>query len=244
MKRSPFTLLSLLLTFWAFSQQPVGKVVGHVKAKSGAAIEFANASLWGTGFGAVTDATSYTRVSIMKDTRTNAIGYNFMDDHYFDTNGDLYISTCNSYYWGLNETTPSGILRVEAGQNIFDPTFFFNISSKVNNEFSNGLFHMGNGKAITRVFVKSITADDYDKYANGYSMETWIIDINDNSAEKLNIPLSKSPSVNFLRLPDGKIAIPSNTASGNFVYIYNPTDNSITKGLEYVGEDFREILQF
>ena len=190
------------------------------------------------------NATDFSFKKRITDSRANSLGYNFMDDHFFDINGDLYISTSNSYYWGLNETQPSSIVRIKAGEDKFDTSYLFNITSKVGNEFSNGLFGIGNKKALTRVFKKSITADEYSKYSSGYSMETWEIDLNNNSAKKLEIPLSKFPHVNFLRLKNGKIAIPSNTANGNFIYIYNPTDGSIIKGLEYENGDVREVLEF
>lgn len=197
-----------------------------------------------TGYVAIYNAADYSLIKILKDTRINSLGYNFFDDHFFDTNGDLYLSNVTSYYWGLSETQPSAVIRIKAGEDVIDNSYLFNITEKVGNEYSNGLFYIGNKKALTRVFKKSITANDYSKYANGYSMETWLLDLNANNAVKLDIPLSKNPYVNFVRLNNGKVAIPSNTADGNYIYIFDPNSNTISKGLEYQGADIREVFSF
>lgn len=79
-------------------------------------------------FTAVLNATTLEVEEILEDDRTATPGYHLSQDHFFDRNGDLYIGTTNSNYWGINENLPAGILRIQNGALEYDESYFFNVS--------------------------------------------------------------------------------------------------------------------
>ena len=183
---------------------------------------------------AVFKVSDISYVKTLEDTRTASMGYSSSLDGGLSENGDLYLSSSPSDYWGINENKPSGILRIKASEEIFDPTYFFDVTAATVGKHMVGLNYIGNGKAITNVIDKTLVVE-YDDFSNKFVMEHWVLDLNTKTATKLNIPKGKGPGLPYVKINDGRIAIPLNTENGNFIYIYNPADGSVAKGLEYIG---------
>jgi len=167
-----------------------------------------------------------------KDTRTCALGFNNLEDHFMDAAGDLYISTCNTDFWGINEKLPAGILRIRAGQTDFDRDYFFNVSSAIGGNHYIGLHPVGNGKAIIRAYRKDLITS-YNDYRAAHVVEHYIADVATRTATKLDIPLSVEARQQIAVLGDGKYAIPANTKEGSFFYIYDAATGTVKKGAHY-----------
>ncbi|MEM1260411.1 MAG: hypothetical protein AAGH81_17940 [Bacteroidota bacterium] len=103
-------------------------------------------------FTAVLNASTLEVEEIIEDARSATPGYNLSQDHFFDSNGDLYIGTTNSNYWGINENLPAGILRIRSGELEYDETYFFDVTSQINNEYFAGLAQLTDTKALIKVF--------------------------------------------------------------------------------------------
>ncbi|MEM0930831.1 MAG: hypothetical protein AAGJ12_00100 [Bacteroidota bacterium] len=103
-------------------------------------------------FTAVLNASTLEVEEIIEDSRSATPGYNLSQDHFFDSNADLYIGTTNSNYWGINENLSAGILRIRSGELEYDETYFFDVTSQINNEYFAGLAQLTDTKALIKVF--------------------------------------------------------------------------------------------
>lgn len=187
-----------------------------------------------TSYAVILDRSTLNYVATTKDTRTAAIGLSHMfgRDH-AEYNGDLYIASSNSNWWGANESKPAGILRIKAGETQFDPTYFVNMTQITGGDYSVYLKYVGNGKAITETHRKDLITQ-YSDYS-GYVLEYWVVDLASGTAEKLDIPLSKMVRLDITNVEGSKYAIRANTQGGTFYYIYDSSNDSLSKGAEYVG---------
>jgi len=187
---------------------------------------------------AIYDASTLEFEKLVTDSRTASVGYSIVSSHGITENGDLYLISCNSNYWAGNESLPSGILRIKAGEDDFDDEYFFNITEKINNNHTGGMLYVGNNKAIVQIF-RSDLISDYGDYQGGFVIEYYLVDLVNQTTQKLNIPLSKYPRRALERLDDGRAVIVANTESeGNAIYIYDPATESVSKGITYEGAEF------
>ncbi|MEM9897378.1 MAG: DUF4374 domain-containing protein, partial [Bacteroidota bacterium] len=143
-------------------------------------------------FTAVLNENTLEVEEIIQDDRSATPGFNLIEDHFFDSNGDLYISTTNSNYWGANESLPAGILRIRNGESEYDDDYFFNVTSQINGEHFVGLSQITDTKAIIKVF-RSDLIEVYADHVNKAVLEHWVVDVQTQTATKLDIPLSLAP---------------------------------------------------
>jgi hypothetical protein len=163
------------------------------------------------------------------------LGFSVVSSHAIIENGALYITSSNTNYWVGNESIPSGIVRINAGESEFDD-YFFDLSAKFNGNHTGGTVYAGNNKAIVQVFRSDLITKyaDYDSYVIEYHS----IDLSTKETTKLEIPVSKYPRNMIQSIGDGKVAIIANTETEvNGVYIYNESTQTVTKGLEYNGTE-------
>lgn len=193
---------------------------------------------------AIFNATTMAYEKTIYTDKAAGLGYSVVSSHGIAENGDLYIIACNSNYWAVNESIPSGIVRIKSGQTEFDD-YFFNISEKVGGSHTGGMIYAGNNKAIVQVF-RSDLIKSFRDYQNSFVIEYYVVDLSAKSVQKLNIPLTKYPRRTMGVLENGKIAIVGNTESeGNNIYIFDPATNQVRKGLSYVGtEEISTFLPF
>lgn len=191
---------------------------------------------------AIFNASTMAYEKTIYTSKTASLGYSVVSSHAIDEKGDLYLASCNSNYWGVNESLPSGIVRIKSGQTEFDDSYFFNLTEKFNGNHTGGMLYVGNGKAIVQVF-RSDLITKYKDYQNGFVIEYYEVNLETKATKKLAIPLAKYPRRAMALLQDGKAAIIGNTQNeGNNVYIYDPATGNVTKGLEYKGTEYIEAF--
>lgn len=193
---------------------------------------------------AIYDATTMEYEKVITTDKASGLGFSVVSSHAFTENGDLYLTSTNTDYWGANETIPSGIVRIKAGQDDFDD-YFFNLSEKFGGNHTAGMSYAGNNKAVVQVFRDDLI-EKYADYQGSFVIEYHSVDLITKETTKLDIPLSKWPRNMIEAIGDGKVAIIGNTESeGNNVYIYDSVSNTVKKGLAYKGtETISAILSF
>jgi hypothetical protein len=183
---------------------------------------------------AVFDATTFSYVKTISTSETVSLA-NGMNPSYATTeSGDLYISSSNTSMYAGNESVPSGIVRIKSGETDFDDDYFFNVTEKTGFH-SLGMLYVGNNKAIVQVF----NSDVWD--ASDYYVEYYLADLDGDSMIKLDIPASRGGYFGGRRsmdlLSNGKAAILTNHEDGSDLYIYDPSNESVTQGTSYTGAD-------
>ena len=196
-------------------------------------VNYAN---YDAAYTAVYDLSTLAYEKTIEDPRTASPGFNISPDAMFDSSDNLYISPSNSNYWGVNENLPSGILRINQGETDFDASYFFNVTEKVNGNHFVNLIKVAENKAVIKV-MRSDLITGYADYSDAFITEHYVVDVSNQTVDKLDIPLSKIVYMNIVETEDGSFAIPVNTEEGSFIYLLNPQDNSVSKGLKYTGAD-------
>ena len=187
---------------------------------------------------AIFDAETMEYEKTIYDDRTASLAYSVVSSHGFSEEGDLYITSCNSSYWGGNESLPSGILRIKAGEDDFDEDYFFNLTEKFEGNHTGGMLYVGNKKAIVQVF-RSDLIQEFRDYQGDFVIEYHLVDLETKEVEQLDVPLSKYPRKALSLLKNGKAVIVANTENeGNALYIFDPATQEVTKGLTYEGAEF------
>ena len=100
-----------------------------------------------------------------------------------------------------------------------------------------GLSQITDTKAIIKVF-RSDLIEVYADPVNKAVLEHWVVDVQTQTATKLDIPLSLAPFSDPVSIGNNRYGIVANTSEGNFIYIYNEADGTVMRGLEYQGVDF------
>lgn len=176
---------------------------------------------------AVLNATTMAVESVTSDTRSVVPGgYNY---------GNLYQPYCftdesnNFYFVGLARSGngTNSLLRINNGTTVPDASFqSFNDTSKS----ISGIWYLGSGKAIVRIFNPSL----YD-YANGKlnAYEFYTMDVTSGALQKLDVPACKAGYINNVTLSDGKAYIITNqeeTGDG-YIWVYNNSTGVLSKGM-------------
>lgn len=170
--------------------------------------------------------------------KTACLGYSVVSSHAFTENGDLYLISSNSNYWGANESLPSGIVRIKNGQDEFDKDYFLNLTAKLSGNHSGGMIFAGGNKVIVQVFESSLIKA-YRDYQHGFVISYYEVDLQTQVLRKLDIPLSKYPRRALERLKNGKVAIAVNGENGeNAFYIYDGQTGVVRKGLVYRNAEY------
>ncbi len=153
-------------------------------------------------------------------------------------NGEIYMITNTGDRWGATPNKPSAIYKIKAGENTFDTGYFFDLSaiSDGNREYY-GLWDLGNGKALTRVGRPGLLTTFTD-YTDTDVFDYYVIDLVAKTRTKLELPLSKVVHASTVVVDNGVayIAVASSTA-GNYVWSYQISSGTLTKGLEIKGVD-------
>jgi hypothetical protein len=186
-------------------------------------------------YAAVIDRATLDYEKTITDNRTVSLGIPYFGGQDNVTyKGNLYIQTSNTNWWGADEAKPSGILRIKANETEFDDEYFLDVTSLTGGSANVLLADAGNGKAITQVHRQDLITD-YSDFDNKYTIEHWVIDLENKSASKLDIPLSLGTGIKIVQVDDNNYAIAASTQTGSFFYIYNSSTNTLRKGAEYIG---------
>lgn len=186
-------------------------------------------------YAAVINGATFEYEKTIRDNRTASLGIPYFGGQDNVTyNGNLYIQTSNTNWWGGDETKPTGILRMKANETEFDNDYFLDVSALTGGKANVLLADVGNGKAITQVHRQDLISD-YADFDNKYTIEHWVINLEGKTAAKLDIPLSKGTGIKIVKVDTNSYAIAASTETGSFFYIYNSSTNTVNKGAEYIG---------
>ncbi|ABG57550.1 DUF4374 domain-containing protein [Cytophaga hutchinsonii] len=178
---------------------------------------------------AVIDYATMTVDKTLEDARSTSPGgpnvycpYSFVDE-----NNDLYFIT--DPVDGYNYTQPSYIYKIKSGETELDATYDFNFSSTVSNGMAAAIWYIGEGKAIIRTCVAGTSIDADHSYS--------IVDVHSGAFIKtLDLPADKGERyVQSVVIEDGKAYIAVNSSDRDYVWIYDPKTDALTKGIEFVG---------
>ena len=189
---------------------------------------------------AILDGKEYAVKALDSDGRSAAAGFTYFSSSFTAENGDVYFLTFPFAYIGNNPSKPSAILRVKAGETKIDDEYFFNVTAKVNNNNLNGpSVYMGNNKMLVQIVREDLVkAGDYwGASPDGiFQNEYYVLDLNMQSATKLNVPLSRgNGDGNPIKISDNTFAFIVNGQDGNYVYTYNTSNGDVKQGIKYIG---------
>ncbi|SMG05874.1 DUF4374 domain-containing protein [Sphingobacterium psychroaquaticum] len=190
----------------------------------------------GTAYFAVFDYPSLSNPVYSEDNRSTSPG----NDRNgvlktFTYNDDLYIVTSPFEMVAQNWDKPHGIYRIKKGTSVVDPTYFLNLSEKLNGDVVLGGGYAGNGKLLIRR-IRMDLALTWGSYGFANVQEFHVVDMASGSITKLNVPLAKSqPTAPNILADEGKVYFPVNTKDidGNFfLYNYDSTTGLVNKGVQ------------
>ena len=190
-----------------------------------------------TAYVAILNYSSLKSEKTLKDIRsTHPGGPNTAQPNTFrDEKGDFYFLACPGVALGNHPGKPTAIYRIKAGEEVLDSTYFFNISASPIQNHGYGLWYIGNGKAIIRSERKGLFKGMEDHYKVPH-VEFHVLDLAANTVKKLDLPLDKGTSRRCVLVEKGLVYISINSdAGGNYIWVYNPKDGSLKKGLKLAG---------
>lgn len=188
-------------------------------------------------------------VTTMKDTRTGPIGYYGGSPAIIeDENGNHYtISTCSLAAGYTQATKPSGILKINAGDNAFNSSYFFNTEA-LGYKILTGAY-VGNGKMIARVIPNSVDATTAGAWAAfGIDVPIHRIAILDLNAQTLQIvndvPAHGGQYYTPFHIEDGKVYISVNTGSNAWIYRVDPAAGTAQQGAVISGKSIQCFFKY
>jgi len=181
-------------------------------------------------------------IKTIKDSRSSYPGgaNTAQPNTFTDANGDFYFLACPGIALGNNPEKPTSLYRIKKDEDDLDSTFFWNISESIKNH-GYGLWNIGNGKAIIRSERKDLFSGVEDHYKVPH-IEFYVLDLNKKTTKKLELPLDKGTSRQCILVENGLVYLSVNSESGNYIWIYNPDDGTLKKGLK-IRDDIDYILR-
>ena len=177
-------------------------------------------------------------VDSYKDNRTTYPGgVNTRQSHFFtDEKGDFYFINCPGIALGNNPDKPTAIMRIRKSDGKIDPDYFFNISASPIQNNGYGFWYIGNGKAIVRTERKGLFTGMNDHYKVPH-FDFFELDLATKSSTRIDLPLDKGTARQCVLVENGVVYISVNSdAAGNYIWIYNPENRTVKKGLQLLGE--------
>jgi hypothetical protein len=174
----------------------------------------------------------------LKDTRTTYPGgiNSAMQSFFTDEKGDFYFLACPGIATGNVPEKPTGIFRIKAADQQIDPDYFFDISASPIQNHGYGLWYLGKGKAIIRTERKGVFTGVNDHWKVPH-IDFYLLDIASQTTKRLKLPLDKGTRKQCVLIENGLAYIAINSdKEGSAVWIYNPANDSLKKGLKLTGE--------
>lgn len=181
-----------------------------------------------------------------KDTRTSPIGYyGGSNAMVTDESGNHYTFSTSSIAAGFTQATkPSGILRINAGAEQFDPGYFFNVESH-GYKMLTGTY-AGNGKVVARVIPIANDAAVWGAFeVTNAICKIAILDLNAQTVTIVNdVPLHGGQYYTPFYLESGMVYISVNTGSSAYVYRVDPATATAQQGAAIDGSQLQYILKY
>lgn len=183
-----------------------------------------------------------------KDTRTGPIGYYGGSPAMItDEAGNHYSFSTSSIAGGFTQRTkPSGILKVNAGQEQFDAGYFFNVENS-GYRILTGVY-AGNGKVVARVVSTAI--DNSAPAWAAFSVDApvcniAVLDLNTKSFNLVSsIPLHGGQYQTPFHVENGKVYTSINNGTEAYVYAVDPSSATATKGARIEGSELQSIFKY
>ena len=175
---------------------------------------------------------------VIRDERTGPIGAYAAQGHIFTTeNNDIYtVSSCAIASGFPEATRPSGILRIKAGEDTFDPTYFFDVEAATGGYKLNNAAYIGNNKVLVSIY--SFLNETVDDKWTRRDCKLAIVDVVAKTVNYIaGVPVHYGgpdgmfPN-QFIQEPNGKVYIKITNAEGMFIYEVDPATNTGVKGVE------------
>lgn len=187
-------------------------------------------------------------LSTFKDTRTGPIGYYGGSPAMIqDEAGNHYSFSTSSIAGGFTQSTkPSGILKVNSGQEQFDASYFFNVESHGYRILTGA--YAGNGKVVARVV--STTIDNSAPAWAAFSVtapvcKIAVLDLNTQSFTIVsNIPLHGGQYQTPFHVENGKVYTSINDGSEAYVYSVDASSATATKGARIEGSELQSFFKY
>jgi hypothetical protein len=175
---------------------------------------------------AVIDEATDTPEKFISDSRGTGATFFGNQGMYADEKGDIYVLCFASY--GYMPGQKSGFLRIRKGQTDFDPDYFFNITDKVIPEIDGGhitLTHfLYDRDGTAYIFGNNPTyASNPMDYVNDLVIQSFKVDLYNQTVTLLNLPRSNSYSYSIVRIADRILFGLATQAAGSGYFSYNPS---------------------
>lgn len=160
-------------------------------------------------------------LKIIEDARTSNIGINGATTGLIETeSGDLYSFSNGAVSGGFNPKSdkPSGILRINSGEDEFDSEYFFNIEEATKGGKMFWMEPIGGKKAIARIFMPSEPAEESPWsgfYKSFHQHKLVILDLaNKTVTDVANVPMHQKRYTSPIEIKDGKVLVSIETNEG------------------------------
>jgi hypothetical protein len=180
----------------------------------------------------IIDAATDSPEKFISDQR--GTGATFFGNHgmYIDEKGDIYVLCYASY--GYMPGQKSGFLRIKKGQTDFDPSYFFNITDMEIPGIQGGhvvltnFLYDHNGTAY--MFGQNPTyASNPIDYVNDLLIQSFKINLYDQTVTPLDLPRSNSYSYSIIRYGDLILFGLATQSAGAGYFSYNPATGETGK---------------
>ncbi|WP_159522198.1 DUF4374 domain-containing protein [Sunxiuqinia indica] len=181
------------------------------------------------------------------DDRTGPVGYYASQPAILENeNGDHYTLSSSSLAAGFTQTTkPSGILKINQGEQAFDSNYFFNIEEHGYKVLSG--VYVGNNKAVVKVVSLENDAIDasWAAFGNELVMETAVIDLEAQTFELVeSIPVHRGQYMTPYYVENDLVYLVVGTESEWYIYQVNPETVTAERGAQIEGIDVQGIFKY
>ncbi|WP_185958260.1 DUF4374 domain-containing protein [Fodinibius sediminis] len=178
----------------------------------------------------------------LKDIRMGPIGvYGLFNGMIADENDNLYAYSSASLANGFTtQGKPSGILRINNGENRFDSNYFFNVEEAAGGKI-NFLEYAGNGKAVANIVTDDSQLWGSFSAANEIH-KLVVLDLeNQTSTEVSNMPLHGGFYGSPWHVDNGTVYMSVTTSESAHVYKVDVASATAVKGAEIMGKELKGI---
>ena len=138
-----------------------------------------------------------------------------------DENGDIYVN--NNASWGYYPGLNAGFLRINSGEDDFDPNYYFSITDLQDLDVTGGTAayayqtaYGGSGLLYTTLFIPGLTSNPPD-YVNDKNYQPYVLDLYNRTVEKLEMSPTTGWSSYCIEY-DGDIIYGLTTVNGTGLY--------------------------
>ncbi|MEM9605189.1 MAG: DUF4374 domain-containing protein [Pseudomonadota bacterium] len=186
--------------------------------------------------------------AIIEDTRVGHLGVNGASSSLIQTeSGDIYGYSIGTAAAGFSPESgkPSGILKIAAGSETFDPDYFFDIDAAGAGGKLFWFDYIGNNMAIGRIKTDASANDLWSAFGKGtIDHKLVMIDLEAQTVSDVaGVPLHHKRYSGPVSVIDGKVYLSIETADGNAIYEVDATTGAATRGGDILGKTIKTVHQ-